>query len=346
MSDIYKMWKAHLDDPAQHADLTKITDDNGDEVIEVNRPEEIDALIAAITKHLTAIGYPLEGKRVVWVSDDRVYRSGAEYRAIPTEPWEASAYGNMHKYTHDVLPARAALGAKGCTECHSPDSDVFFASVLDRPFDENAQAVTVPQFELLGLSRTAVTLGAFRETYLKPVVYLLWLLVIALAVGAAVSRFATGTRGGRALPWLVSLLVLVGLFPLLLQRDLRDYALPSRLWLDSHHFLLGAATLLVALTSIAVSRTRCPGNTAASRLGSRRGWPAFSIVVLLIAMLSGVLMSMQLEPIAGLTRYAYTVFDMCLVLLLLASAVSLAQTLGTAAIGCEQGRSDPKAATT
>ncbi len=321
MSDIYKMWKAHLDDPMQHADLAKITDDNGDEVIEVNRPEEIDALIGAITRHLTAIGYPLEGKRVVWVSDDRVYHSGTEYRTIPTEPWEASAYGNMHKYNHDVLPARAALGAKGCTECHSPDSEMFFASVVDRPFDENARAVTVPQFELLGLSRSAVTVGVFRETYLKPAMYLLWLATIALAAGWGVGRLAEGGKFARVAPWVVTIVIVAGLLPLLLQESLREYALPSRAWLDNHHFLVAAATMLVGLATLLVAASGVGSQTSGR---SRPGLGVVAAALLGIAAISGMLMLVPIADLTAVSRYAYTVFDLALAGLLLAGVWALA----------------------
>ena len=327
MSDIYKMWKAHQDDPAQHPDLSQITDDNGDEVIEVNRPEEIDALIAAITKHLTAIGYPLESKRVVWVSNDRVYRSGTEYRTLETEPWEASAYGNMHKYTHDVLPARAALGAKGCTECHSPDSNVFFASAVTRPFDENAQTVVVPQFTLLGLSRMAVTLGVFRETYLKPAMYLLWLILIALAIGWSVGRVAERSEYGRVAPWLVTIVIVTGLLPLLLQHELREYALPSRAWLDNHHSMVAAVTMLAGLVSVAAALGRKNGLALKDNPALRRGLGGVSVIGLAIAGVSGALMSLRIESLAEVLRYAYTVFDAALVLILLGGCALLAAGL-------------------
>jgi hypothetical protein len=45
MGDIYKMWQDHFNDPANYPELAVITDDNNDEVIEVNRPDEIEALI-------------------------------------------------------------------------------------------------------------------------------------------------------------------------------------------------------------------------------------------------------------------------------------------------------------
>ena len=108
VGDIVKMWKAHLDDPKKYEALSEIADDTGDGVPEVNRPEEIDALLASVRQALADVGYPLEGTRVVWVRDDRVYRSGTEFRLVPKHEWEASPFANVHKYSHDVYPARAA----------------------------------------------------------------------------------------------------------------------------------------------------------------------------------------------------------------------------------------------
>ena len=168
MSDIYKMWTSHQKDPGIYPELAKIADDNGDSVPEVNRPEEIDALIASVTKMLNDTHYPMEGKRVVWAMDDRVYYSGTEYRTIPIENWEASPYGNVHKYNHDVYPAKAALGINGCEDCHAPSSAFFFGAVSQYPFDGKGRAVTVPQYDLLGMSRAASQLGVVREWFLKP----------------------------------------------------------------------------------------------------------------------------------------------------------------------------------
>jgi len=178
MSAIYKMWATHFKDSTQYAELAKIKDDNGDGVIEVNRADEIDALIAAVTSLLKATNYPMQGKRVVWAMNDRVYRSGTDFYTIPKEEWEASPYANVHKYSHDVYPAKAALGAKGCGDCHSKSSHFFFAKTVKYPFDGNAQPITEPQFTLLGYNGTPkiyssaarATAGFFR-----------WLTIIVVA---------------------------------------------------------------------------------------------------------------------------------------------------------------------
>jgi len=149
--DVQAMWVAHQKDSSVYPALSRITDDNRDLVPEVNGPEEIDALIASVTEMLTSTAYPMEGKRVLWVMDDRAYSSGTEYRVIPKEPWEASPYANTHKYSHEVYPARAALGARGCTDCHAADSPFLWAPVVQYPFDGDARPVTVPQLTLLGM---------------------------------------------------------------------------------------------------------------------------------------------------------------------------------------------------
>lgn len=178
MGDIYKMWSTHFNDPQKYPELAKIKDDNNDGVIEVNRPEEIDALIAAVTALLNDIKYPMAGKKVVWAMNDRVYRSGAEFYTIPKEDWEASPYANVHKYSHDVYPARAALGANGCSDCHSGASNFFFAQVVKYPFDANATPVTEAQHKLLGYDgKPKIYSSAAKAT----VAFFRWLTIIVLA---------------------------------------------------------------------------------------------------------------------------------------------------------------------
>ncbi len=150
MGDVYKMWSAHRSDAKKYPRLAEIEDDNGDGVIEVNRPNEIEALIASISDMLERTGYPMDGKRVVWVADARVYSSGTEHRTVETEPWEASPYANVHKYTHDIYPAKAALGSGGCADCHSAGNRFFFGKVLERPFGPDGEPVWTSQSRILG----------------------------------------------------------------------------------------------------------------------------------------------------------------------------------------------------
>ncbi len=168
MKDFYGMWMAHKGDPSKYPQLAAIRDDNGDGMIEVNRPEEIDALLAATAAHLKATGFPLDGRKLVYVSDDRKYTSGSQFEQLPMEPHEASPYSSVYKYSHNVLPARAALARRGCIDCHSAESAFFEGRNLQRPFDETGKSVWLANYQIIGLPAAQVTLGALREGALKP----------------------------------------------------------------------------------------------------------------------------------------------------------------------------------
>lgn len=168
MKDVFTMWKTHQGDPSKYPQLCQIKDDNGDGVPEVNRPQEIDAFIQSVEAYLRDTQFDLSGKQVVWVSDDRVYSSGTQFELLPKHDYEATPYASVHKYSHDVAPAKAALGAKGCKDCHSRRSDFFFASILRYPFGEDGKPVMIKQGEFLGyhkVPRTRTALGYWTSVF-------------------------------------------------------------------------------------------------------------------------------------------------------------------------------------
>ncbi len=328
MGAVYKMWTTHQKDPAAYPSLALIIDDNGDGVIEVNRAEEIDALLAAITEMLQKTGYPMDGKRVVWVMNDRVYRSGTEYRTIPMHAWEASPYANVHKYSHDVYPATAALGSNGCTDCHSPESDFFFASVVKYPFDENGEPVTRPQYEVLGLSGPTVTVGAWREAYLKPVLHLLLILLgVCLAVVLAQLALRRVLHDQHLKGWVRFLPAAVGIYGavvgvyLFVRGDLSDYALPLRFWLDGNHFLAAMLILVLGLCGLCwrLYRQRLAGHSPASYFKAHSIRIVLAAVILTVV--SGTLMLLQFPVLEPITRSSYTVLDLALAAVLAGTVI-------------------------
>lgn len=322
MSGVYKMWAAFKKDTASYPELSIITDDNDDGIVEVNRPEEIDALITTLTAYLRKTGYSLDGKQVVWVSNDRIYSSGEQYREIPMEPWEASPYGNVHKYSHDVYPARAALGVNGCGDCHSRDSEFFFASVVKRPFDEKGNPVFVPQYRLLGLAPWSVSLGMFRESDVKPALYVLFAVLLCLLVIWAIDRalevLGPPTIGlhHRVFSWIIGIAILLIFGYLMFHPELLEFMLPGRFWLDSHHFGVGAAVMLVGTLALLVRLKQLhPGRRLRMRLIScyRAVMLVFGLVV---AALSGILMLLNPKTLGVVTSVSYTVFDISLILIM------------------------------
>jgi len=328
MGDIYRMWTTHRKDASTFPELAQITDDNGDGVIEANRPEEIDALIASVTALLTESKYPMDGKRVVWVMNDRVYASGTEYRTIPKHDWEASPYGNVHTYNHDVYPARSALGVNGCTDCHHPSSPFFFASAVKYPFDAQGKPVTEPQRRLIGVSRFWATAGAWREAYVKPVLYGL---IVALACALVVlvgelylaRVFADHPirRPLRLIPWGAAVAIAVAAIALTQQPDLIGYMLPTRFTLDANHALVGGLVFVAGIAALLweVGIRQPTGQAPRARRGSKA--LIWLLATLALAAVSGLLMLLKVPGLDTLTRASYTVFDVSLVLVLAGTVV-------------------------
>lgn len=182
IKDIYSMWKTHKENPQMYPELAKIVDDNGDGMPEVNRSEEIDAFIDSVTAYLKDTGFDLTGKKVAWASDDRLFTSGTEWTPLAMHVYEASPYASTYKYSHDVAPARAALGANGCTDCHNKGAGFFNAQVVKYPFGEDGNPVVISQADLLGISGTAVALASWRESWLKPASVWIFGAVLLLAL--------------------------------------------------------------------------------------------------------------------------------------------------------------------
>lgn len=326
--DIHKMWKSHFDDPTQYPELARIKDDDGDGAVEINRPEEVDALITAVTRHLTALNYDLQGKRVVWVSSDRVYSSGTEYRVMDKAEWEASPYANVHKYNHDISPARAALGSGGCTDCHSLKSEFFNQPVLLTAFSpEDGGPRWTANYNVLGFSSASVRLGAFREETLKPVLYGLLALLAGLLMilglrDLAVRREVVSAPRASTLSWLALAGLVVGGFIVVRTPDLAEYMTARRFTLDAAHFWIGMGVLLVGL--VLALQKRVPSAVNATSAGFRR----LLWLLLFITGACGTLVLLKLGWLATLTRWAYTGFDLGVTLIALVSVIALCARLG------------------
>ncbi|NWF82377.1 MAG: hypothetical protein HXY18_00945 [Bryobacteraceae bacterium] len=313
MKDFYGMWLAHKNDHSKYPGLAQIRDDNGDGMIEVNRPEEIDALLSATAAHLKATAFPMEGRRLVYVSDDRKYTSGKQFELIPMEPHEASPYASVYKYSHNVLPARSALGAKGCIDCHSRSANFFFGRTLERPFTENGASAWIPNHRVLGLSSLGVQVGALREQWLKPALYLLIAFVLLLLAVMALRRVTAGhafpagvvdSPAWKGLPLAgLACLAFVAARPGLL-----SYMTVDRFRLDANHFWVALAVLAVSLW--------------AASSASQRQQRVVSVLFALTC-LAGLLMVLSLPAIDVLNRLAYTGFDIGLTALVAVTAFLL-----------------------
>lgn len=280
MQDALRMWRRHRADPRRCLpQLAEIRDDNGDGVPEVNRPEEIRALLRAVGQFL---GQRLRGGRPVLVRDAAFTEDGRHWRPLPRRPWEATPYASVFKYSHDIWPARAALGARGCTECHGFRAPFFDAPVLVDLWDAAGRLRYEPNWRLLGYWRLSVLAGAFCQRVLDP---LLWWGMLVAAIAACLWAAARGgalgpaARGGtdrsRSIALLILGLALGGPAPtVMLGRFLSSEALGR----------LGALHAGAGLVGIALAAW-------VARRGPREdGWLRAGLAVMGLEALSGVVL--------------------------------------------------------
>jgi hypothetical protein len=128
----------------------QLTDANGDGLVEVNTPAEIVAFIDAITPQVDHFGEPIvpAGWQLVLVKSGKVY-----FRTGPStvDHFESTvAESPPFAINHNVRPAAEALGAGGCTDCHSPNSAFFYRKELVDPYDENDRAIYENAYEAMG----------------------------------------------------------------------------------------------------------------------------------------------------------------------------------------------------
>ena len=248
---------------------------------------------------------------MVWVSSDRVYHSGTEYRVLDKAEWEASPYANVHKYNHDISPARAALGSGGCTDCHASEVGVLqpAPSCCTAFSPEDGGPRWTPNYAVLGYSPWSVRLGAFREATLKP-----WTLHAAgLAGGSAcVAGVAwtwpcatvVVTPGALAmLSWLALAGLVFGGIVVARSTELAEYMTVRRFTLDAAHFWIGVGILLLAVV-LALQRPAKTATQCTPPALARILW-----VLIVFTGLCGGLVLLQIGWLETLTRLAYTGFD-------------------------------------
>lgn len=103
--------------------------------------EQIDKVLAALAaKDNTA--------EMVYVSGGMMYRRAADGKVTAAEHDAAKPYA--WAMGHDVRPANQALGARGCGDCHSDDSPIYFAQVTPKGPVDPKKAAAKAMYELRG----------------------------------------------------------------------------------------------------------------------------------------------------------------------------------------------------
>ena len=330
MKDFFQMWMQHQADPSKnYPELSMIKDDNNDGIIEANRPEEIDALLTSVKNYLGNTGFPLLGKRLVWVSDSRAYYSSKESRDLPREEYEATAYASVYKFSHDIAPAKAALGAGGCTDCHRSDSPFFEGNVLKEIFtSQDGKPKWMSNYEILGIASPWIKLGAFREELLKPFLYILAGLLIILAVLSILQQLTVkngllSPHKAKIFAWVVLAAVIAFWLIAALAPGLLEYMTLSRFSLDANHFWIAVIIFLISI-AIMLSQ-KFDEKTSGTDIAMRKlGW-----LFMIAGAVSGMLVLLKIGGLSIVTRLAYTGFDLSLVFMAISSIISLIIRIGS-----------------
>jgi hypothetical protein len=324
MKDFFQMCMQHqADSTKNYPELSLIKDDNNDGVIEVNRPEEIDALLASVKNYLLNTGFPLEGKRLVWVSGNRAYYSSKENRGLPHEEYEATAYASVYKFSHDIAPAKAALGAGGCIDCHRSGSPFFEGKVLKQIFSaQDGKPEWTPNYELLGIASSWVELGAFREASVKPFLYMLAELLIIVAVVSILQQLALkhslfSNKKAKTFVWVILAAVIAFWLIATVSPGLLEYMTLSRFSLDANHFWIAVIIFLISITTMLSQKF--DEKTSGIEIAMRKlGW-----LFMIAGAVSGMLILLKIGGLSIITRLAYTGFELSLVFMSLITIVSL-----------------------
>ena len=149
-----------------------------------------------LTKSLqTFAAQALDGKPV-YLSAGKVFYLDEQGKLANKDHLAAKPYS--WPVAHDVRPAAQALGARGCTDCHTTDAPFYFASVdVDTPVDSEQNHKLV-MTSLEGCNNTYIESLAY--TFLFRGVFKFFLIIagviLSLAVIAALARFydALATR--------------------------------------------------------------------------------------------------------------------------------------------------------
>jgi len=325
MKDFFMMWKAHREYPeSKYKELSKITDDNKDGIIEVNRAEEIDALLKSVKDYLTDTKFPLEDKKLVWVSDSKAWYSSKESKSLPHEIYEATAYASVYKFSHDVVPAKAALGINGCTDCHSSKSNFFNGSVLDIAFEgEHGEPKWMPNYRIMDLSAFWTGAGIFREENLKPLIYVLmaYLLIITGIIMLRQWAYKNNLIKARYL-YIISWAILAGFISAgilaSIKPGLMSYMIVSRFQLDANHFWIGILILTISVILAIYG--------SSENLRNKKPLILISKILWIITGFTGMCGGLMLLSASGFdifSKFSYSGFDIGLFGLLLISLIYL-----------------------
>jgi hypothetical protein len=291
----------------------ELSDDEQTKLDDLTAHEATKAFRAKLAKGLAELAKasPVAGAVPVYVSGGKVYRlndSGKEVETFTHVAAEPLAW----PLAHDVRPARYALGANGCTECHAAGATLFYGQVTPVGPAPDAAATAVAMYTLMGDDPTQ--LMAWEASFLGRDAFKL-AAVLALCFMAVVGLRAAPKPRWPRLAWLLYSASIVCVLLLALSSfGALQFLGALTGWSLLAHVAIGGG-LIFLLPLLALARSSLYGETQSTeRLAAAIGIPpeidgespprdqaahyAFGLV-LICGLLSAATMVLSMLPIIG-----------------------------------------------
>ncbi|MBI1368254.1 MAG: hypothetical protein GC162_06330 [Planctomycetes bacterium] len=146
---------------------SKATDDQltADEKAKLDKltaTKSVEQFNAALVKALGTLAKDAPDATPVYVSGGRAYKLSDDGKTIVSFDNEAA---NPYRWSfgHDVRPARQALGATGCMECHGPGKPIYYSTVAAVGPAPDPNPPTLVMHELQG--QDAKLLAAWEQSF-------------------------------------------------------------------------------------------------------------------------------------------------------------------------------------
>jgi len=165
-SIVYPLWlKEHAEGWKLFAD--QVTDDNDDGRPEVNRPEEMKAGLKAFARSL-------EGNARFNQVHPVLIKAGRAFHLNENDDLKELDYTSPpcvnFSISHNVAPARLALGANGCKDCHAEEAHFFKGQRVIDLFDSTGVPVTRSNGRYYGCNPAVFAINTFHQQVLSPLV--------------------------------------------------------------------------------------------------------------------------------------------------------------------------------
>jgi formate dehydrogenase subunit gamma len=162
----------------------KVTDDNGDGIPEVNRPEEIVAGLQAFQKSLAG-NQRFKRIQPVYLKAETAYELAADgtldSSSLAGTPMEGKTVTNF-AINHNTAPPRHALGANGCGDCHTSNAHFFKGQRVTDLYDAAGMETTRGNGRYFGCNPVSFAINSFHQQIISPYVGVTIMIIIFLIV--------------------------------------------------------------------------------------------------------------------------------------------------------------------